>query len=604
MEINQNISEDLNYLYNLKPENNDGNIEYKYKLVNLDNLTFNKRITQMKFRIIEGGGEAFYYIGIMDDGTPLGLTKLEYDESVQNLNLIALEINCIITKISEQISNINNSKSYIGEFLIRESDDNNYIDLKIAVAGNVDAGKSTTIGTLTKGILDDGRGRSRLHVFNFKHEIETGRTSSIGHQIMGYDLNGDIVNTKYDRLPTWAEIVSNSNKIITFFDMAGHEKYLRTTIYGLTSISPDYCLIMIGANTGPNHITKEHIGICITLKIPFIIIVSKIDIVPANILEENMKKINNICKNGAYKIPYLVKTHSDISTIIKNIKSNSIIPILQISNVTSYNLDLLKVMLNLLPIRNNYSSFQNLSIEFLIDHTYTVIGHSCIVSGILKCGIIRINDILAIGPYHDGSYKQTKIKSIQNKFKDVKEAKAGSYICISLKNITRKEIKKGMVLVSNISNCKIAQYEFWAFIHILHSPTTIKVGYQPFVHIDQVRQSVEILTITKLDDITNQTNSTNYHTVCNLYSENNNETKIIENNKKKLRINKIDYLETKKAKQKLNIDTNILIADDNILRTGDKAYIKLQFISKPEYIKPMMKLIFREGKVKAIGKVI
>ena len=34
----------------------------------------------------------------------------------------------------------------------------------------------------------------RLNTFKHKHEIDSGRTSSIGHQIMGYDINGTIVN--------------------------------------------------------------------------------------------------------------------------------------------------------------------------------------------------------------------------------------------------------------------------------------------------------------------------------------------------------------------------------------------------------------------------
>ena len=70
------------------PESDEGNIEYKYKLINLNEETLCKRTTQMRFRINEGGGEAFYYIGVMDDGTPLGLTQSEYVESVNNLNII------------------------------------------------------------------------------------------------------------------------------------------------------------------------------------------------------------------------------------------------------------------------------------------------------------------------------------------------------------------------------------------------------------------------------------------------------------------------------------------------------------------------------------
>ena len=63
--------------------------------------------------------------------------------------------------------------------------EDSYIDLRIAVCGNVDSGKSTIIGVLTRGILDNGRGLARAHVFNHKHEIDTGRTSSISQQILG-----------------------------------------------------------------------------------------------------------------------------------------------------------------------------------------------------------------------------------------------------------------------------------------------------------------------------------------------------------------------------------------------------------------------------------
>jgi len=43
---------------------------------------------------------------------------------------------------------------------------------------------------------------------------------------------------------------------------------------------------------------------------------------------------------------------------------------------------------------------------------------------------------------------------------------------------------------------------------------------------------------------------------------------------------------------------------DTILRTGDKANVILEFIFRPEYIKVGMRIIFREGKVRAVGKVI
>ena len=232
-------------------EKDEGNIEYKLKLINLDTETLNKRSTQMLYRVNEGNGEAIYYIGVLDNGSVVGINIDEYNESIKNLKIISSNINCTISTIVENSVN----KLYYGVFLIRNID-NNYIDLRIGVAGNVDAGKSTTIGTLTYGILDDGRGKARVNVFNHRHEIETGRTSSISSQILGYNSYGEVVNSKFLRQPTWSDIVNKSFKIITFYDLAGHEKYLKTTIYGLTSIYPDYCLIMVGANVGISHMTR------------------------------------------------------------------------------------------------------------------------------------------------------------------------------------------------------------------------------------------------------------------------------------------------------------------------------------------------------------
>lgn len=64
----------------------------------------------------------------------------------------------------------------------------------MAVVGNVDAGKSTLLGVLTHGELDNGRGHARQKLFRHKHEMESGRTSSVGNDILGFDSEGHVVN--------------------------------------------------------------------------------------------------------------------------------------------------------------------------------------------------------------------------------------------------------------------------------------------------------------------------------------------------------------------------------------------------------------------------
>ena len=57
-----------------------------------------------------------------------------------------------------------------------------------------EAGKSTLIGVLCTGKLDNGKGLARTQVFRHNHEIETGRTSCISHHLLHFDDNGQVWN--------------------------------------------------------------------------------------------------------------------------------------------------------------------------------------------------------------------------------------------------------------------------------------------------------------------------------------------------------------------------------------------------------------------------
>jgi len=55
-----------------------------------------------------------------------------------------------------------NSFNLIKEYLVRNNfDAEDFMEVRVAVVGNVDSGKSTLLGVLTHGVLDDGRGDAR-----------------------------------------------------------------------------------------------------------------------------------------------------------------------------------------------------------------------------------------------------------------------------------------------------------------------------------------------------------------------------------------------------------------------------------------------------------
>ena len=44
--------------------------------------------------------------------------------------------------------------------------------------------------------------------------------------------------------------------LITFIDLAGHERYLKTTIAGLTGCFPDYAIVIINSLAGISKMTR------------------------------------------------------------------------------------------------------------------------------------------------------------------------------------------------------------------------------------------------------------------------------------------------------------------------------------------------------------
>lgn len=97
-------------------------------------------------------------------------------------------------------------------------------------------------------------------------------------------------------------------------DLAGHERYLKTTLYGLTSGSPSCVILIVGANAGLIGMSKEHLAAALALTIPVVVCITKviamhwnstffddvaiqIDMTPPNVMEETVKQVVKILKS-------------------------------------------------------------------------------------------------------------------------------------------------------------------------------------------------------------------------------------------------------------------------------------------------------------------
>jgi GTPase len=118
----------------------------------------------------------------------------------------------------------------------------------------------------------------------FSHLIKS--SPHLSTQILGFGPSGAPIlpDTKHSTDPDvirreklgWEEISIQAAKIVSFIDLAGHERYLKTTLYGLTSGAPSCVLLMVGANAGLIGMSKEHLAIALALSVPVVVCVTKV----------------------------------------------------------------------------------------------------------------------------------------------------------------------------------------------------------------------------------------------------------------------------------------------------------------------------------------
>lgn len=523
----------------LPSEDDDGAVEYKWRLTNPSADRFPQLVTQLNFRLSEGNGEAIYQLGVEDTGRKKGLSHAHLRASLDTLTRMAHELEAETQVLREA----DGKEGRVAEVLVRKKPKQleDYLDIRIAVAGNVDSGKSTLVGVLTgTGALDNGRGLARSQIFTHKHELETGRTSAVSQAIIGFAPTGEIVNYTNVRNLTWSDVVAKASKVLTFFDLAGHERYLKTTVFGLTAHAPDYCMLVVGANMGVLKMTKEHLAITLALKVPVYVVITKIDLAPPNIYQQTLNHLQKLLKSGGAgrKIPVVVKSIDEVTLSAQNIVNDRIVPIFSVSNVTGVGLDLLRSFLNLVQSRRNWREHMDKPAEFAIDETFVVPGVGTVVAGTTTSGAVSPGQVLNLGPDGRGKFIKAQVKSVHYKRTPVRRVVAGQAGSLALKKVKRSSVRKGMVLL-DASIQPGAVREFSAEVLVLYHGTTIREGYEPVLHCETIRQAARVLSI-----------------------------------------------------------------DSPIIRTGDRAKIRFRFMYHPEYIKVGARFIFREGRTKGLGRIL
>jgi elongation factor 1-alpha len=436
-------------------------------------------------------------------------------------------------------------------------------NIRIAVVGNVDAGKSTLIGTLTTSCLDDGRGKSRTSIMKHRHEIESGRTSTATTHLMGFRSTGEPIagrdQVRAMKRKSEDEIARESYRVITLMDLAGHEKYLKTTIHGVSSGFADHALILVNARHPPTHMTQHHLNLCCSFGIPVIVVFTKIDGCPEHAFKVSKEEVIKMLRSPEVaRKPYVVRNEEDIAMVID--KLHTLAPMIETSCVSGEGIELLQKLLFSLPKRRRHENKAHRSFEFLVEDIFNVPGVGAVVSGFVNAGELTVgnNCHVFVGPTDDGTFMRTVAKSAHIARINTSHVTSGQSACLAfaLNKDMRKKLRRGMVVLKENPTSTL---QFDAEICVLKGEgTTIRRSYQAYVHILNVRQSAFARNI-----------------------------EIVNNN--------AVGLPSSHSRGDNGEDDCI------VLRPGSRAKVTFEFAKRPEYIRPGMRMLFRDGRVRGVG---
>lgn len=465
---------------------------------------------------LEASRGALYEIGVADNGTLVGLTRNELDESLVTLRIMAASLGCNVKILRMVIVGqcewvdapndyeqsgpnavthsgaVHTEKLWVGEALVTPNLGSKDAaagavssgpyppptvvgtpaprhgplatqQLRVTLTGPTTSGKSTLLGTLSTGTLDNGQGSSRLNLLKHRHELATGVTSSVAQELIGYHDN-HIFNYTHDGIESWIDIhdFTKDGRLVFLLDSGGHPRYRRTILRGIVGWAADWTLLCIGADdmevgsdSGAStpaedvsgtvgagiDLSKAHLDLCLNLELPLVVVITKLDLANRTALQHTLGKVLSSLK-AAGRIPKILQPDQSsnhdlteiperdidsVGAVIEAIKQSgnlrSIVPIVLTSAAKGRGIGLMHALLQGLPLPPPPTSRDyighalnpeqpaclfHIEDKFSLPAAYAAPSPNgasqqtdmgTVVAGYLRFGSLSVGDKVVIGPF-------------------------------------------------------------------------------------------------------------------------------------------------------------------------------------------------------------
>ncbi|GJJ07501.1 hypothetical protein Clacol_001703 [Clathrus columnatus] len=187
----------------LIPEVEYGNVEYKLKLINPSSERFTRLVTQLKWRLLEGGGQAYYELGVADSGYLIGLSRSDLEASLETLEMMAGEIGASVVIVKEvELPAILSTKGVLNPILgipISKFTFSGHVDGEYAEASTDNQQTSVNAETIGKESKNDDDEDDMIYSSEGKLPIERFfLTQEFTNSLIDYDIE---ISTVYKPRP-------------------------------------------------------------------------------------------------------------------------------------------------------------------------------------------------------------------------------------------------------------------------------------------------------------------------------------------------------------------------------------------------------------------
>jgi len=340
--------------------------------------------------------------------------------------------------------------------------------VSLVVIGHVDSGKSTTTGHL---IYKCG-GIDKRTIEKYEKEAKEMGKSSFKYAWVLDKLKAERERGITIDIALWK--FETKKFYFTIIDAPGHRDFIKNMITGTSQA--DVAILMIASGTGEFEAgyakggqTREHALLAYTLGVKqMIVTVNKMDDKSVNYSEERYNEIK-----------------AELSKFLKTVGYNpDNIPFIPISGWNGDNMlersDNMKwykgpILIEALDAITPPSRPSDKPLRLPLQDVYKIGGIGTVPVGRVETGVLKPGMVVTFAP----AGVTSEVKSVEMHHETLDQASPGDNVGFNVKNLSVKDIKRGMVAGDTKKDPPQGCKDFTAQVIVLNHPNQIGVGYTP-----------------------------------------------------------------------------------------------------------------------------